>query len=182
MRLTVNKPLLPILKKPTWWTTVLKAAYLLLEEVPTLLVPWGPISMISNQKWSISNTKRFEGPHLKWRTGGPLGSFWQADIWCHSLERHINVLASLVLNALIVLQVFFGLNLQTNSVDDLGVDLFPTQKSWDSLKQSPEAHAHTDRIPSFSIRGYWRFPPHRAVLVPNLHLTWVWSEPAFRKA
>lgn len=39
MKLTVNEPLPSILKKATWWTAALKAAYLLLEGAPTWLVP-----------------------------------------------------------------------------------------------------------------------------------------------
>lgn len=142
MKLTVNEPLPSILKKTTWWTAVLKAAYLLLEEVPTLPVPRVPVPMISNQKWSISNTTRFEEPHLKWRTGETLGLFWQATIWHHSLERHTDVLAILVLKPLIALQVFFGLNLQTNSVDYLTVDLSPVQKPW-ILSSSLPRPTHT---------------------------------------
>lgn len=145
MRLTINKSLPSILKKATWWTTVLKAAYLLPEEVPGSLVSWGPVPMTSNKKWSISNTKRFEGPHLKWRTAEPLAPFGEqtSDVipW-----RARDVSASLVLKLLLVLQVFFGLNLHTNSAHDLKVHLFPVQ--WPGGPLQWPRHTQTGSSPS----------------------------------
>lgn len=111
MRLNVNKPVPPILQKETERTTVLKVAYCFWTKYPFSLshevpIPWPQIK--SNQY-----QKSFEWPHLKGRTREPLGSFWKADIRCHSLENHTDVFISLVLKSLTVLRVFSGLSFQT---------------------------------------------------------------------
>lgn len=74
------------------------------------------------------------------------------------------------------------LYLQTNSSDDLWVDLFPTQKPRGPLRWSLQSHAHADRILSFSKCGYWRFPQCCPVLVPHIHLTRVTGRTCFPKS